>query len=498
MNPAPAQEPTSPPSAGLAAAWWGARGQILARLGVGAACCGLLLASVYFLRPTQAEARLEFRLLFNGVEEGQYPNFIRFTPADIVAEPVLREVYRRNHLDGVVPFGEFRNAFAVLTRNPALDDYRLEARDRLENSGLTQVERTKLEDEYASRVRALRNGEFVLVGRLPGGWPAGLGAGLLPDILEVWSRQARTQGMFRFNFNIYSDNIIADITPYRDDYLLLLDHIRVTINRVLANIDQLESIPGATLVRAGPRRISLDEVKAQLRDDLKYKLSLIEVPVYGLGLYRNQAFSEAYVNEQLARLKRETAHVQARRLAVERALSSYAASSATPASGSAGDNAAGSGSALMPQLSESFLNRLLDMSSMQADVTFRQELSRRAIALGREQAELENERQIYANILEQLGNRDAAMEERRAAMAEWVGRQSAAMLTTLHDALGNAQALYEEISRSSLEPPAVYVAPDPVVIRRVSPVGLARPALVLALAGAVYACLVLRRFVPRD
>jgi hypothetical protein len=482
---------------GLFGIWWNQKGRLMKWLGGGVFVAIAVMAAFYFLRPTQREGRLEVRLLFNGVEQGLYPNGTRFTLADLIAEPVLQEVYKRHQLEKNLTFGDFRNAFAVLHHNAALDGLRLDYAGQLEDKSLSQVERSKVEEEYESRRRALRNGDCVLVIK-PAleNWPSALTAAVAGDILKVWEEQARHRGAFKFNLDIYSANIVSDIAPYRDDYMVLLDRIRVTISRILGNIDDLEAIPGAPLVRAGDRKVSLGELKALLRDDLRYKLTLIESPVYGLGMYRNRAFSQAYIEEQLFRLSRETASAKRNSAAVEQALTSYAASGVHPSSvggtsatGAAG--AMGSGNALIPQISESFLNRMLDMSSQQSDVTFRQNLAKRTVGFGNELADIENERQIYENMLRLLNSPNPDMEEQREAMQGWVARQTAALLKTLEQALGDTGLLYEEISRRSLEPPVVYSVTEPFYLARASALSLGRVAVVIILMSAAYAAFVL-------
>ena len=505
-TPIPPDGEKAPTLTAVTAALWHSRLRLLLWIGGGATVTVGLLAVVFFLRPTQLQAELEFRLLFTGAERGLYPNETRFAPSDIVAAPVLREVYERNHLENVLKYEDFATAFAVLPRNPALSEFRREFRARLEDTGLTQIERAKVEDEYESRGRALRSGRFVLVGRLSGGWPAKLKPELLAEILKVWAERARVQGAFLFNFDIYSGNILADVSVENDDYLVLLDRIRVTINRVLGNLDQLESIPGASMVRAGSRQLSVGELKALLRDGLQYKLSQVRAPVFSMALYRNQAVSEAYICEQLSRLQRESAFSKTLAEGVEAALAGYSSGggfSMTSAGAESSSIGPAAGGGLMPQLSESFINRLLDMSSIQSDVSFRQDLARQSIQHRTHLATLENERQIYDNMLRQLAVRSAGEAEKRTAMQDWVGSQTAALIVMLKESLTTAQLLFAEISRRNLDPVQVYAVDEGIGLKRVSPIGLGRLMGLLVIVGAAYACVVLlfiahRPFVARD
>lgn len=477
----------------LLGVWWSQRWSIFLKIGMGALVTMGVLVAMIFLRPSQREMQLDFRVLFTGVDQSIYPNGARFTPADVISESVLRSVYDKNGLQASVKFEEFRSAFAVLPRNPALEEFRRSFRARLDDASLNQVERTKVEDEYESRVRALRNGEFTLIARPAEVWSGKLTPAMMSDILTEWSLQIKNRGVFKLDYSIYSANIVTDSEVYQGDYLFMLDRIRVTIDRILENIDQLEAIPGMALVRAGPKQLSLQELKTMLRFDLRYRLAQLEVPVYGLGLYKNQAFSEAYINDRLFYLNLDAMSAKSRIASVEDALARYTASSIARTNESTSDGrlSAGTGNSIMPQLSESFLNRMLDLANVQQDLTFRQELSRRPIELGKTLANIESERQVYNNIIRQLHSRDSKMEPKRAELLEWVQVQSASLVDALKGALDNAQALHEEISRRNLDGTQIYSTPEPVKYQKVSSVGLGRIMMMLALSGGVYACIVL-------
>src|SRR5271157_3369584 len=84
--------------------WWRSRARIVLLALTGLVAAAAVLLAVYVLRPSYQEARLTFRLLFAGVEKGQYPDGTAFSPADLVATPVLAAVYERNGLARYLTF----------------------------------------------------------------------------------------------------------------------------------------------------------------------------------------------------------------------------------------------------------------------------------------------------------------------------------------------------------------------------------------------------------
>ncbi len=462
----------------LVRAWWQNRlklvGVALGTLAVGA----LILVSVHFLSPGHREATLTFRLLFKGVEQGQYPNGMRFTPADIIAEPVLREVYQRKQSGlGGRSFDDFRTAFGVVPHNPALADFRRDFKPRLAAGGLSSVQRASLEDEYVSRRRALENVEYTLVMRLDG--TVEDAGSLLEEVLAVWGEQSRSLGVFKFNRNVYSPNLLASLSSYDEDYLMLLDRLRITTDRILTNMEELGTIPGAALVRAGERGVSLGELELLMRDEVRYRMSLIEAQVYELGLYRSQVLSATYVSEQLVRLEREATEISSRAGAVERALATYSASRSRMGDGVAGAMDSGSGGNLMPQISEGFLDRVLGMANPEADIAFRQSLSRQVADFGRALANLESERRIYTRSQENLSKMESVSERARDRMDAAVERDIAQLIESLKRSLTELGLLHEEISRRDLEPDRIHSVIRPTSLRAVATTSPTRLGVVL-------------------
>src|SRR5689334_2215869 len=77
---------------------WSYRGVIAASV-VGAATfylVGVLL--LFLISPTERLSSVPFRLLFDGAEKGEYPNGTLFSTSEIVAGPVLTEVFKVDDL----------------------------------------------------------------------------------------------------------------------------------------------------------------------------------------------------------------------------------------------------------------------------------------------------------------------------------------------------------------------------------------------------------------
>ncbi|HLA40093.1 MAG TPA: hypothetical protein VJ417_08855, partial [Candidatus Glassbacteria bacterium] len=449
--------------------WWRERVRIASLALGGLAAAGALVLAAYVLRPARQETTLNARMLFEGVDRGQYPNGNRFAPADLVATPVLQEVFRRNGMDRFVEFEDFKDSFAVTNVNPATERLRREYQARVQDRRLTPPDRQKIENEFETRLKSLQNGEYTLVLDAKGTfrrWPKTLAGKILDDVLNAWAEQSRARGLFRFDLNIYSENILGEIDPDTDDYPLVLDRLRVLIDRVLRNLQQLSAIPGSRLLRVGDRNISLGEIEVLLQDDLEYRLSMIEAPVYTAGLSRDQMMSTAYIREQLFRLQRETQNAQSQIAGVQQALATYSASRAGGLPG------VSEGAAQTSAPGESFLDQVLDLSTQGADIGFRQDLVRDLLRLNREIASLADERQIYERMQSELAAKGRKVEAARSEMEPWVQEQIRNLLAGLRRTLGYVRLLHEEISEKNLQPSMVYTTAEPLRQRSLSTVSL--------------------------
>jgi hypothetical protein len=458
--------------------WWRQRARFALLALAGAAIVALLAAVVLAIRPARQETTLVFRLLFEGVDRGQYPTGKRFTPSDIVTTKVLQEVYRRNALERFIKFEDFKDALAVTARNPAIDRLRREYQGRLQDRRLTPADKKKLEEEYELQAKPLLGGQYTLVLDIPGSfarWPETLAGKVLDDTLAAWAEQSRDLGVFKFDLNTFSENILTEINPDTDDYPVLLDRLRVVIERVRENLNELARVPGARLVRVGERKVSLGELEAALNDDVKYRLSMIEAPVYTLNFSRNRTLSGAYIREQLFRLQRETQSVRSQIAAAKEGLADYSASRSGASSGGEGI-AGGAGG-------DSFIDRMLDLSTRGSDVAFRQDLVNEMVRLGAREAALEDERSIYEKMQKSLAQNSAAAKERRAELEPWVQEQIRDMMTKLRRTLGEVALLHREISERNLQASMVYAVPDPVQQETVSRFTLG---LVLKLSAAIW------------
>ena len=459
--------------ADILSAWWRARTKIVLLALTGLVAAAAVLLAVYVLKPSYQEARLTFRLLFPGMEKGQYPDGTEFSPADVVATPVLEKVYERNGLTRYLTFSSFKSAMAVIDNNPELDRLRRSYADRFDDRRLAPLERNRIENEFNTKINALHNGEFTLVARVGSrfsSWPLALTGKVINDILAIWAEQSHAHGVLQFNVNVLSGNLLVDLQRYDEDRFIFIDRLRITVQRLLDNVAALQKVPGARLLRVGEGQVSLGELQAALEDDLRFKIETLQWIIFRNGLYSNRALVESFTADQLFQLDLQERQDLGQIKSLQDAMISYSNSQA--GSRSASPTAPAGNDASHPRTGWSFLDQVLDLPNQESDLTFRQGLSGDSVALGLKLTDIKKQREIYAKMMAATGDAPAQDNPQRQVLSKWTDEQIPLLLDQLKNTLNDLQLFHHELSQRILQPSMVYTVVAPMRQERISGVNM--------------------------
>ena len=224
-----------------------------------------------------------------GPDGPRYPNGAKFANEDILALPVLQEVFAANGLSRYGVFASFRNGFTLTKSSVRLEMLASEYRGRLAEGRLTATERARIEQEYEGRRTALMlEPSFDLTFRRQSRlkeMPDLLLGKLLGDVLAVWARQSeQRKGVLR------SDVVIFTAGSLRGDYqaatepVVAVDVLRTKGRRMLASLESLAEIPGASATRIGDSRLSLGDTRARVNDVLALRLEPALAHLLSLGV----------------------------------------------------------------------------------------------------------------------------------------------------------------------------------------------------------------------
>ena len=432
--------------------------------------------AAYVLLPVERLGTLEFRPLFQGASQGQYPNGTPFSSAEITSTPVLTEVFETSNLERYGSYEDFKNSIFVLQSNPELELLSYEYQAKLAASGLSPVDRASIEEEFQTRRDSLTDPRLSLNFREDARvaeMPPSLVSKVLDDTLATWARQAdERKGALRYNIAVFSKNILRRDLIEAEDYITGIDILRAQVRRIIANIDEIATLPGAAVIRLDDGRTSLAEIRVNLEDILRFQIQPLVGMIRMSGLSRDPESLGRYIDDQLFQISLERAEAEQRVAAVQESLRAYMlqrGAVAVPEAGSGGaiPRPVPGGEAMMPQLGESFLDRLVEMSTMNSDIEYRQRLTDRIIEESVAVAALEREQAYYEDLsrsVTDLGTRSGRADRERELVSVEAGFEGAFDQVVV--AVDQVNAIYEELSTHNLNPTTLlYTVTAPFTIR---------------------------------
>ena len=424
---------------------------------------------LWLTAPVERVGSVQFRLLFEGAADNKYPNGIPFGPAEIIAPPVLREVYRINDLQQYGSYDYFKEAIFIQQRNPQLDALTAEYSAKLSDLRLSPVDRARIEAEFKNRRDSLRDPSFGLSLRRTERLkvlPRDVAEKTLNDTLSIWAQQADVvKGALRYSVPMLSVNILSRDTLDKEDYLIAADLLRAKAQRIISTIDELEKQPGAMTVRT-KSGVSIAEVRTALEDTIRFSLEPLLGLVRSEGITKNARFLSLYATNQVFQLRLDKEEALGRAKALEESLRAYQQRNPGPPAVTAEGRTPASD---VPALTfgEAFLDRLVQMSteSQAAEMAYRQRLTDALLRENTRVATFNKELEYYEDLSRSLsGSRD-----RGAGSPELIGmisQRSTQAFDAISKATNELGDLYKELSAHNLNPAArLYVITAPYAER---------------------------------
>ena len=439
-------------------------------------------AVIIAFQPTFTQASVVTRLNFTGADKGLYPNGTAFAPSDLLDTSVVQAVFERNNLDKAMKFSDFKQALSITAQNPEIERLQREYTARLSERTLSSTDRSKLEQEFESKLQGMQNAEFtlslssnetlfarsdIITGKL------------FEEILTEWASRADAKGIFNYNIELFTPNMLATIQRPNGDYIIVYDQIRTVIEQLTLNLEKIQKLQHANLVRAGTGNLTIADLRLQLQEILHFRLSEILGLIRSAGLSRDTERSVIYINEQIVYIDREIAALTKKREIASSGLQSYMDNRTTNRSTTAtqGDYASKAqspgnpifGGNSIPQFGESFLDRIIDITSKSSDTKFRQDLAREEMKIANELVTAEREKEVYVAMLKALTQSSVTDLARREEMKKWVETSIKEITAQLQESIVLIQEFYNKVSAQDLKPTRAY---DIITPLRVSKNGI--------------------------
>ena len=345
----------------------------------------LVAATAYILAPSTRVTSLQFRLDFEGAERGEYPNGMKFGGTEIIGTPILLKTFRDNDLGRFMSFADFATSVFVLQSNPAAEAIAREYQARLADIRLSAVDRERIQREYEMKLASVNKNEFSIQfvrKKRSDRLPETVALKTLNDILKNWSDfVTKEQHVLQYRVNVLSPDAVSGIGSATNpiiDAIMLRDKVL----RLRDNVDRIRQLPAADLAQTS-EGLTLGDLMMSMDDVVRYRLDPLITRAAGAGL-DDRAETIRFLESQLATDERNLEEQDQKVAAIQATLGLYSnpkQNSGANAGGREGVGTAlrqerpGDAESVMPQLSDTFIDRLLDLTNSAADVEYRRRLA---------------------------------------------------------------------------------------------------------------------------
>ena len=332
---------------------------------------------IYLLSPSMRIVTQPFRLDFPRASEGMYPNGLKFSTAEIIAPQILSKVYKETQMARFMTFSDFVTGIYITHSNPEYDRLQRDYMARLADPKLTSGDRQQLEREFADKQSSFPKNLFALNFASPQGTkrvPDEVAFHALTSILASWADWAQTKGQVTsYDTAVLSPSILDD-EPNPN----LVVTIRIMIKKlsqVLDNLDEISLLPSASLSRTSDH-MSVAELYIKIEDIIRFQLEPM-VPLARATRSANDPYTVRFVQTQLAFDQRTLQSFQDRVDAIQNAIAVYTNQRAVSMEKPTTQTKTGEKvppETVMPQLNESFIDRLAQLLNQSADLSYRQKM----------------------------------------------------------------------------------------------------------------------------
>lgn len=357
----------------------------------------------------------EFELIFKNLNRSKYPGGLPFHQSDILSLPVLTQVYNNNpSLRSKMDFNEFKDSLSIIQTNDRIALLEMEFSNRFQDRRLGLGDIISLENIFKTRkgllgrpvfqMRIINESIFPLFTDIEYNK-------ILGDILKEYSIYAtRMKGANQYRVSIMSPSVLEFVSADEYEKVAKLDKIYLTIDDLISDIIFVRAMPGASLVETADG-LTINDI-LQYTKFLKYNelLPLLQIAVFEVA-EEERSINMNYLSSRINNIKINKDLTQNKFDNYRDSLMTYMESSAfgnnapqllqsfSETGGHSGDQPY-----IIPQLSASFIDSLMDIVKQDSGSHYIQSSIEQMILTG---GELQRQRQNlkkYEQLLERFNS----------------------------------------------------------------------------------------------
>jgi hypothetical protein len=209
----------------------------------------------------------------------------------------------------------------------------------------------------------------------------------------------------------------------------------------------------------GPERLSLGEIRAGLADTFRFRLQPLIATITQTGATTDPKRLRVYVENQLAQARERQSEKQRRVETLQASLAAYTGQRQFSAPAAAGGRqpAADQAATVIPQVTDSFLDRIMDLSRQNSDVRYRQDMTQKIIDEGLQTSATGRDITHYEELLRRLPTGGSSTAESAS-----IRTATKAVYDQVAKGMDQTNLFYSELSSQNLNTQAMlYTISDP-------------------------------------
>lgn len=332
-----------------------------------------------------------------------YPSKKPFNKFDIISPTVLKEIYRKNHLEKILPFDEFKEMFSV-------SDYSLKRafldaslQQKLGKRNLSVVDIERLEADYRRQLTSLDQGMYRITMAKNYRIPPETASKILNEIPQTWMEIFRSQeGEKLPQVDLESDMAKKLRSELQHSRLLAIDRAGVYNEQMLELCDKLVPLLQERNLSL-PSGEYLPDLIKMLRNVKIYQLNILQEMVIGTKELQNN-LDILFLQSQIKQLESEQNLARLKYQNIDQALSIL--QDKNPTVHTTGQKQP-EGNA--PQLSfdSGIFNQLTDLIRRDSSMLMRRRLADLSLELGEEMAKTEAKLQYYKQLFDNMNSQES-------------------------------------------------------------------------------------------
>lgn len=415
----------------------------------------LLVALRAILPPTRAfVSQLQFT--FPSAESGRYPNNAPFSINELLDPAILEVVYDQLDLGKYdVDRNKFYVAFSIRPFAPAEAEISERFRQQLGDRRLSSIDRERIETQLRTQLAQASRGaaELIFLPPRKPPIPVAVGRAIVHKVPVVWSQLAiEKKGVLRIPGFSAAANVMAPDSVDRQPLPLAILGLLEASERLDDRLTELLKTPGVLSVRDSVSGKSIRDLDRDMRDLQLFHTNSLRAQLvqyrFDDGGPALQQVVERRVNDIDVRAAGVTKQAEAVGDSIAQFVQATAGLRGRPAERKASDSGASPGGAAIPQVGESFIDRIIDLTRKDRDAeqdrTFIAERTQKQFEYNQQVIALRSEQNRWKELLADLRSDTTARKDLDEASRGKIIRD-------LRYAIDDANAKWAALSRMETE-----------------------------------------------